>query len=347
MNIEEVCNFNVYYSILSIRRRFIRHCEPNLRLYHLNKKLDQRMPVEAFFSIVVPLHFFSGRQISPFTVHVLFTRLFHVNFRRSMTSTHCTCDKRYKAAIALNNAAVSLLSRQRYKVAMDMLRISMNLIQLSCCLLGDIDQRSLPEPIIVPEDLIIHHLEIALHYRAEQSASSEPPIQTVATIRFSSQQDVWQVKDVLLAASANNAKNVFGYINIDPIDYECINLDTAYHNSIVILYNYGVAHCSLAQQMESNELQYPFARAIRKVSFQIFYNIDVYVRRTLANPNVSNDNSVLLLSALFTQTMSRLADNFCCTTISYYYSAAFEAIISWIDEQHKLFPSHDNQAAAA
>lgn len=264
-----------------------------------------------------------------------------------MTSTHCTCDKRYKASIALNNAAVSLLSRQRYKVAMDMFRVSINLIQLSCCLLGNIDERSLPEPILVPEDLINHHLEIALHCHDEQSASSGLPNQTVDTVQFSSQQDAWQMRDVLLAASVNNTKNVFSYINIDPVDYEDINLDTAYYNSIVILFNYGVAHCSLAQQMESNAMQYPFAQAIRQASFQIFYVIDVYVRGALANPSMSNENAVLLLSALFTHTMSRLADNFSCATISYYYNVAFEAIIRWIDEKRKLFPIHDHQAAAA
>lgn len=264
-----------------------------------------------------------------------------------MISAHCTCDKRYKAAIALNNAAVSLLSRQRYKVAMDMFRVAMSHIQLSCCLLGDIDQRSLPEPIIIPDDSISHHLGIALLCHAEQSNSSESQNPNVASIKFSSQQDAWQVRDVLVEASANNTRTVFSYINIEPIDYEYINLDTAYHNSIVILYNYGVAHCSLAQQMESNALQYPFARALRQASFQIFYVIDVYVRRTLANPSLSHENAILQLSALFTQTMSRLAENFSCTTISYYYNVAFEAIISWIDEQHKLFPSLENQAAAA
>lgn len=264
-----------------------------------------------------------------------------------MTSTNCTCDKRFKAAIALNNAAVSLLSRQRYKSALDMFRVAMNLIQLSCCSLGDIDQRSLPEPILIPEDSISHHLKIALHCHAEQSDSSEPPNPEITTIEFSSQQDAWQVRDVLIEASANNTKTVFSYINIEPIDYEYVNLDTAYLNSIVILYNYGVAHCSLAQQMESDVFQYPYARVLRQASFQIFYVIDVYVRRTLTNPSMSHENGLLLLSALFTHTMSRLADNFSCATISYFYNVAFKAIISWIDEQHKLFPSHDSQAAAA
>jgi hypothetical protein len=267
--------------------------------------------------------------------------------KRSMASTNCICDTRYKAAIALNNAAVSLLCRQRYKLAMDMFRVAINLIQLSCCVLGDIDQRSLPEPILFPEDSIRHHLEVALYCRVEQSASSEPPNPTVVSIQFSSQQDAWQVKDILIDASANNTKTVFSYINIEPIDYEYVNLDTAYHNSIVILYNYGVAHCSLAQQMESDALQSPLARALRQASFQIFYVIDVYVRKTLASPSMSHENAVLLLSALFTQTMSRLADTFSCTTIRFYYNVAFEAIVSWIDEQHKLFPSQENQAPAA
>lgn len=268
----------------------------------------------------------------------------------NMTSTRCACEKRYKAAIALNNAALSLLAKERYKLAMDMFRVAMNLIQLSCCVLGDIDQLSLPEPILVPGDLISHHLNIALHCQAEESDSclGEPVNPNNATSIFSSQMDVWQVRDAIQKKSFDNTKVSFYYINIDPIDHEDLSLVTAYQNSIVILYNYGVAHCNLAHQLESlDDLNNSFARALRQASFQIFYVIDVYVRRMLENPSLSQENVVLLLSALFTRTMSQLANEVSCATISYYYNMTFEAILCWIEMQHKLFPIYETQAAAA
>jgi hypothetical protein len=214
--------------------------------------------------------------------------------------------------------------------------------------LRDIDQRSLLEPMIIPKDLISHNLEAALHSHAKENTSSrQPPNRNVATIIFSSQQDAWQVRGAIMDVCADNSKTVFSYINIEPIDYDDVCLDIAYHNSIVILYNYAVAHCCLAQQVESDASQYLCARALRQASFQIFYVIDVYVRRRLTSPCLVQDNDILLLSALFTRTMSRLADDFNCTTINYYYNVAFETILSWIDVLHKLLPRHNTLAAAA
>jgi hypothetical protein len=166
-----------------------------------------------------------------------------------MTSTAYAYDQRYKAAISLSNAAVLMLERERYTVAMEMFRVAIRLIQSTCCSIGDYDQNTLPVPISLSDDLISHHLKFAAQCIAEGYGSRQND--TVTTIKFSTQQDVCLVRDAITEARQNGSNAIFSYITIEPIDYEELCLDTVYHDSILILYNFAVSHCSLAFRLES------------------------------------------------------------------------------------------------
>jgi hypothetical protein len=74
----------------------------------------------------------------------------------------------------------------------------------------------------------------------------------------------------------------------------------------------------------------------------------MYVRRKLAEPLLlPQENSVLLLSALFARTMSDLALRLQHGTGGEYYSHAFETILISIDVQQKLLAVNGLPAAAA
>lgn len=255
-------------------------------------------------------------------------------------------DKRYKTAIVLNNAAISLIERKRYKDAMDMFRVAISIIQASCCSLGEYDN-VLPVPISVTDETINHHLKVATTCNVPTFVIETPPWER--TMKFSTQQDPFDIRVSFTKGNENDTRTVFSYINIDPIDFEEISLDNIYHDSILILYNFGVAHCCLAQELQlQSNTRWNIAQELRQAAFQMFYVIETYVRKKLSDPPMlSQENAVLLLSALFSKTMSELASHLQYTMVSEYYSVAFAAILVSIDVHHKLLPMNDIPAAAA
>jgi hypothetical protein len=289
-------------------------------------------------------------------------------------------DRRYKAAIALNNAAISLLDRNCYEDALEMLRIAINLIQYSFCTLGDFGPNIFTTQISFSDDDIQHHLENAAKYQCENGCnfkSNENVRTTTATTattarrttimnKFTTQQNASSVGEIISKANQSGTQCRLSYILIEPIDFDEMNLDSMYHDSMLILYNFGIAHCNLAQQIETkNEKQecigqrpqqqhrqqqheFIFIRELRESAFHMFHVIENYVRRKLTYPiQYSQENAVFILSVLFTRAMSELAMKLHYVTMSEYYNVAHIAILILIDAQGRLMPTLVSQAAAA
>lgn len=271
-----------------------------------------------------------------------------------MPSFNQCSDKRYKAAVALNNAAIALLERDCFKDAVEMLRIAIYLVQLTFCTVGSFDPNTtLPEQICISDDDIRHHLMNAAQCQSKKRCLSKSNTHT-DLLKFSTQHNAGLVGESISKASQDGTRAVFSYIVIEPIDFGEIDLDSVYHDSMLILYNFGVAHYSLAGQIEVSKCicdrhRHILVHELRQTAYQMFYVIEGYVCRKLAHASAarSQENGLLMLSALFSRTMSELAMRLHYTTVSEYYNVAFTAILILIDRQGKSFPESALQAAAA
>jgi hypothetical protein len=270
-------------------------------------------------------------------------------------NNHCR-DKRYKAAIALNNSAITLLERDCFKDAVEMLRIAIYLAQLTFCSVGAFDPNTtLPQPIDLSDDDIHRHLMNAAQCQSKPRQASSCSMNThTDLLKFSTQHNVSLVRESISKASQQGTRAVFSYIVIEPIDFGEVNLDSVYHDSMLILYNFGVAHYSLAGQIEVSKCICEQHRRIlvyelRQTAYQMFYVIEGYVCRKLAEASVKRlqESGLLLLSALFSRTMSELALQLHYTTVSEYYTIAFRAILIMIDRQCQSFPDSALHAATA
>lgn len=266
---------------------------------------------------------------------------------------HC-CDKRYKDAIALNNAAITLLEQDCFKDAVEMLRIAIYLMQLSFCSVGAFDPNTtLPEKMYLTDDDVHRHLMNAIRCQNKQRGISKWNKKD-DFLKFSTQHDVGLVGESILKASQYGTKAVFSYIVIEPIDFDEIDIDSVYHDSMLILYNFGVAHYSLAGRIEvsKNILDrhcWFVVQELRQSAYQMLYVIEGYVCRKLSNASTlwSQGSGLLMLSALFSRTMSELSLNLHYTTVSDYYNVAYTAILMLIERQGNTFPELVHQAAAA
>ena len=264
-------------------------------------------------------------------------------------------DMRYRDAIALNNAAIALLEQDCFKDAVEMLRIAIYLMQLSFCSIGAFDPNAtLPEQMYLTDDDVSRHLMNTARFQSNVRILSSKLNLKDDFLKFSTQHEVGLLAESISKASQCGHKTVFIYIVIEPIDFDEIDLDSVYHDSMLILYNFGVAHYSLAGRIEESKNVFDrdcwfVVQELRQSAYQMLHVVEGYVCRklSLASTSWSEGSGILMLSVLFSRTMSELSFNLRYTTVSDYYSVAYNAILILIERQGKTFPEFVHQAAAA
>ena len=271
------------------------------------------------------------------------------------TSANHRYIKQYRDAIALNNTAVALLERDYFKDAVDMLQIALYLVQLTFCSVGSFDPiTALPNKIQVTDDDITRYLINAVRCQCDKRCSLT--LKTNVDVLFvSTQHNIGQVGKILSKAQQRGTKAVFIYVVIEPIDFDEVDLDSVYHDSMLILYNFGVAHCSSAAHIErstrlfDDRYRWILVHDLRQAACQMFTVIEAYIGRMWSGASASEnqESGLLTLSALLCYAKAELALHLHYTTANEYCNVTFTAILKLIDRHCKNFPNSIPQAPAA
>lgn len=270
----------------------------------------------------------------------------------TFSSSH---DEQYKAAVALNNMAVSLLQRQCYQDALDTFKDAITLIQFSLRTLVGRRAGDGLNLFSVPGVLVDNVLQAAWHRYATSAMRPVLPALAggagdFAILTVSSQQDPSGVQGAISEAMSRNGKNsVFCCINVDPVDFEECCIETIDLDSNLILYNFGIAHCLLASKLEANtNFEGVLVQKLRQSGFHLFRLSEAFLKERLSEPPFHfQGGTVLLISALFTRSMVELASHLNYMEVSEYYRVAYVALLVSIDAQQNLLPTNVRQAAAA
>lgn len=258
----------------------------------------------------------------------------------------------YKAAIALNNTAVTLIERQQYKDAVDVFRHSIGAIQ---SVIEETRNSTHTE-----EDVSLARLnEITghLHEASQRCAQSYIVNDTtsiessgsVIVVKFSSQQPVISVLQTILNASQGGATQVYTCLVIELVDEDESYLESIGEVCNSIMYNFGVAHCILACQFNSNlksdqivieELQIRAFKLLRLIE-------PFFLAKLVCSPNEFQDRGVLLLCVLFAREMSTVTQHLQYTMLWESYKDTLHAILASIDAQESLIPTIHRHAAMA
>lgn len=256
---------------------------------------------------------------------------------------------RYKAAISLNNSAVTLLIRRRYKDSVNAFRVSISLMQN---IIDDIknpnDSPNVSTPIIEDDD-INRHLYVACCCCASNDTTVGQSYAKLTVVKFYSEQDASTVIDSICQASRDGTDTVYTCVIIEPLDHDDFSLELIGLDSDSIIYNFGIAHCLLASQLSAG-LQYNprVIDEVRQTAFQLFRLIEPYFLMRLSwYPTKFDNRGVMLLCTFFVQAMSQVARQLQYTAISESYDAALQTILLSMCHQEMLIPTRGRPASAA
>jgi hypothetical protein len=266
----------------------------------------------------------------------------------SMSVSYGVQSAQYRAAIALNNSAVTLLERERYKDSVDTFRIAISLMQST--VVGIQSSNGMEINSFPSYDYINFHLQQT--WRRCSLASVESPAvrsDTLAVVKFYSQQDPSAMEDEIIKASRGGQTKVFNCIIIEPAESDDCWMETIGRDSNSILYNFGVAHCLLAFQLGTNSRsELMLADELRQGAFRLFCLIEPFFFASLSDPPVFFQGcEILLLGALFAQTMSEVASYLQHTVVCENYKGTLLAILLSIRVQDALSPAGRRHASAA
>ncbi len=276
----------------------------------------------------------------------------------SSTSANHRYVKQYRDAIALNNTAVALLERGCFKGAAEMLDIALYLLQLTFCSVGSFHPvTTLPNKIQVTDDDIRRYLINAVKLQCDKRCSSTLDMNYDILI-VSTQHNIGEVGKILSKAKQSGTKAFFSYVLIEPIDFDEINLDSVYHDSMLILYNFGVAHYSLAAHIErstslfDDRYRWILIHDLRQTAYQMLDVIEAYISRMwLPSASASGyryqESGLLMLSVLLCYAKAELASHLHYTNAVESCNRTFTAILKLIDRHFKNFPKSIPQAPAA
>jgi hypothetical protein len=272
------------------------------------------------------------------------------SLRCIMSMAHVSQSARYKAAIALNNSAVTLLEREFYRDSVDTFRLAISLIQSA---IEDFKNPSGVERSCNFYESVNHQLQqtwkrCAIACVPNQSGHSNNGF---VLIKFYSQQDPCGVEDAIFQASRGGIKKVFACVILEPNDDDenhC--LDSIGLDSNSILYNFAVAHCLLAYQLgiSASKSEPVLIDELRQGAFQLFCLIEPFFLGRLSNfPLLFQGREFLLVCALFAQTMSEVANQMQQTAVGENYKKTLHAIVNSMNAQEALIPVGSRHASAA
>jgi hypothetical protein len=263
---------------------------------------------------------------------------------------HVSQSARYKAAIALNNSAVTLLGRECYRDSVNTFRLAISLIQSA---IEDFKNPNGAERSSNSYGSINHQLQhtwerCAIASVPNQISQSNP---SFVVIKFYSQQDPCGVEDAIFRAGLGGLKKVFACIILEPYDDDDLHcLDSIGLDSNSILYNFAVAHCLLAHQLGINasKSEPTLIDELRHGAFQLFCLIEPFFLGRLSNSSMLfQGREFLLVYALFAHSMSEVASQMRQTLVCENYKRTLHAILNSINAQEALIPVGSRHASAA
>ena len=264
----------------------------------------------------------------------------------------------YKAAIALNNTAVTLIERQQYKDAVETFRLSISAIH---SVIEESRNPSRAEEFVASSCIteITRHLYeasqrcaqlcIANHDADARTTPSNESDENVIVVKFSSQQCAISVLDTIYQASRGGTAQVYTCVVIEVVDQDESLFESIGEVCNSIMYNFGVAHSVLACQfnasMKSDQV---LIEELQKRAFKLLRLIEPFFLAKLAwSPNEFHDRGVLLLCLLFAQAMSTVTYHLHYTALWESYKDTLRAILASIDAQETLIPTLNRHAAMA
>jgi hypothetical protein len=271
-----------------------------------------------------------------------------------MTSLSDCTSVRYRAAISLNNSAVTLLKREQYKDAVDTFRVSISIVQ---AIIEEMKNPNIVErnSISTLYNDINHQLQVASHRCATASLATEMNKDQsngkLAMIKIFSQQDPSTIIDTFIDESGDNTTNGYTFIIIEPLNQDDVSLDLIGLDCHSILYNFGIAHCLLASQISSSLISDRILiDNLRQSAFRLFRLMEPYfVARLSLYPTNSklDDRSVLQLFAFFAKAMSDVASQLQYTTVYETYKSTLLELLLSIGQHETLIPTRCCPAPAA
>ena len=260
----------------------------------------------------------------------------------------------YKSAIALNNAAVTLIERQQIKDAVDTFRHSIGAIHIVI--------EKTRNPTNIEETISSDRLnEITgnLHEASQRCAQSYiasdvdtrniKSIGNVVVAKFSSQQSVISVLETILNASQGSATQVYTCLVIELVDHDESYVESISEVCNSIMYNFGVVHSILACQFNSNmKSEQIVIEELQQRAFRLLRLIEpFFLAKLVFSPNEFQDRGVLLLCVLFARAMSTVAHHLHYTVLWESYKETLRALLALIDAQETLIPTMNRHAAMA
>lgn len=281
----------------------------------------------------------------------------------------------YKAAIALNNTAVTLIERQQYKDAVDTFRLSISAIHTV------IEETRNPSPsddVVSSADIqeitrhlheasqrcaqsyIVHHnnnnnntddsMDVSSSTTTRTTTTSNPTSGgNVIVVKSSSQQCTISVLETICKASQAGTAQVYTCVVIEQVDPDESYLESIGEVCNSIMYNFGVAHSILACQFDSSmKTEQILIEELQKRAFKLLRLIEpFFLAKLVCSPNEFHDRGVLLLCVLFAQAMSNVAHHLHYTTLWESYKDTLRAILVSIQAQETLIPTMNRHAAMA
>jgi hypothetical protein len=288
----------------------------------------------------------SSNHIDYYSVSSIYNRQSKSNYHIvSMSFFNDWINVRHRAAISINNSAVTLLQREQYRDSVESFRVSISIMQ---AVLDRIKGSDIENSLPIFDREINHHLQDATHRCAKANALiSRQSKNKHSVLAFYSQQDPNVAFDAIIEEARDGATDVFTCVIIEPIDQDnvCLELDC-----YTILYNFGVAHCLLAYKFFSSNLKSDqiLVYELRQNAFQLFRQLEPYfLTRILWCPSKLDDRRVLLLCALFAKSMFEVASHLHYTTVCESYKSTLLACLVSIYHEEKFIPTQSRPASAA
>jgi hypothetical protein len=302
-------------------------------------------------------------------VHIKRSDPFHPLISNTMLSpTHANHEAMYKAAIVLNNTAVTLIERQQYQDAVDTFRRSISAIHT---VMVEIRNPSRSEDII--SSTYFNEITRHLHEASQRCAQSfivhndtddttttpvvtatrtsidNPSTGNVIVVKSSSQQSAISAIEAIDCASQGGAAHVYTCVMIEQVDQAESFVDTIDEVCNSIMYNFGVAHSILACQFDSTlQTEQILIEELQKRAFKLLRLIEpFFLAKIVCCPNQFHNRGVLLLCTLFVQAMSTVAHQLHYTTLWESYKDTLRAILVSIQAQETLIPTTNGHAAMA
>jgi tetratricopeptide (TPR) repeat protein len=256
-----------------------------------------------------------------------------------------------KAAIALNNAAVSLLSRGLYQDAVATFKEAIKFMR-SVTVHAATEDRNCAQAIASEEE-IRRALDCALKRGlcvavTEGGLTIDSPIFHI----ISSQFNPTRVQHTLVVW-AGNTSHVEYPMTIDPIDFEDCDGDDAHFQSGVILYNYGIAYKCLATvtanagttiEASHQDIFQAKAHRIFRLTIALLAKFDENVRD---NIRTYLDGRCLVLKIFLTHNLIQSSSQFNGRSEYYEHLQTMERLQELVEALRAVLPSADDIVARA